>query len=193
MIKIPGLAGGLRLFIIRRLNIEFSVDDLRVRRIRHLFSSRFCLARHGHEQSGSKWLPFQFPVLFNHPKQRLLIAFAHRNDHLTSFDQLVDQRLRNRFGAACDNDFVEGCSIGPAKESIADSNRDIFVVQIFERLLRLGSQFVHDLDRVNVLHQRTQDSSLISAASTNLQDLIGRLRVQRFCHRCNDKWAADCL
>lgn len=71
---------------------------------------------------------------------------THRNDHLPSRFELLQQRRRNVAGSGGYDDCVELSLLGPAIVTIADAHLDVVVTQALQAGLRLPSERWNDFD-----------------------------------------------
>ena len=74
----------------------------------------------------------------------------------------------------------------PASVTVANSHMHVLVPETLQRCFRIFRQCVDDLNRVNVLHQPSQNRRLITRARPDFQDTIARLRPQLLRHKRYD-------
>src|SRR5262249_51631786 len=96
--------------------------------------------------------------------ESLLVALAERDKHSATVPQLVDERLRDVLRRARDDDFVEGCMLGPPLIAIPDLNLHILVAQIAKALLGFLTERLNNLDGIDLLDDLGQDGRLIAAS-----------------------------
>ena len=178
---------------LRRSFFEATVDQRRMQRVGLLLARVLGRARHRYEESGLEGLGNEGPIPFAHPMHDLLITRADGDDHGAAVLELVDQGLRNAFGRAGHDNLVEGSLFGPTLEPVTNPHVDVFVAKFLQDGLRLLSERFHDFDRIDFGDEAAEHGCLIAAASADLQDAIGRLRIERFGHERNDERRRDRL
>ncbi len=112
----------------------------------------------------------------------MTVALADGNDHQAAFFELIDERLRDFFRRARDDDLVEGRDFGPTFIAIAGASVDVFVTEVFERRSGAAAELLDDFDRVHFSDERAEDGRLITAAGADFEHLVVGLRVDGFGH-----------
>jgi len=123
----------------------------------------------------------------------LLIAFAHGNDHLAIFSELIDEWLGDVFGGAGDDDAVEGGMFGPALIAVTVFDVDIGVTEIGESASGLSGEWRDDFDGVDIADEFSEYGGLIAAAGANFEDSIIGLWIECFGHIGDDVGGRDGL
>ena len=105
-----------------------------------------------------------------------------------AFFELIFQRLRNFVRRAVHNDRIERRDFRPALKSIAHFHMRVLVIESRQAGRRIFGKRLDDLDRLNIFHQFGQDSGLITAAGSDFENTVGRLRPQLLGHEPDDEW-----
>lgn len=122
-----------------------------------------------------------------------MIAFSHGNDHLATFGELIDERLRDIFGRAGDDDAIEGGMFGPALIAVAIFDVDICISEFCESAGGLFGEWRDDFDGVDIADDFGEYGGLVAASGADFKDFIIGLWIESFGHVGDDERWRDGL
>src|SRR5712691_2556684 len=110
--------------------------------------------------------------LFNEQELLNVGGSSHRDHHPPAGLELVDQGPWNLRGCCSDDNRIEGRSLRPAAVAVADPDLDVAVAELAEEPLRLFSERLDDLDRVDLRRELGEHRRLVTRARAHLQHLV---------------------
>ncbi len=83
--------------------------------------------------------------------------------------------------------------LAPSVVTVADTDLDIAVTEVFEPFPGVESEFLDELDAVDLIHQLREDRGLIADAGADLQRHVARLQLEQIGHQRYDEGLRDGL
>lgn len=148
-----------------------------------------------HKSNRQQQKRFNSPVLILCNEQQLLDREwrADGDHHASSRFELLYQWGRYVTCGRSHKDAVKGRGLGPTVIAVADFRLDLAVAQALQRFFSLLTQFLDNLDCVNLCSCRIQHGRLITRSCSNLEYGVTGFQVQQVAHQGDDIGLRDCL